>query len=112
MSSKGGNLITSLIALGTILPIGMLYSYSTYNETQITVENKYTRILDGNTSYMVADKENKLYRVNRSLWYLRFDHAEAWNSLKENNQYKVGYYGWRVPLFQMYPNIVKVQKCN
>ena len=101
--------IIGAITGSLIAPIGY-YAYGTYNTRPITIDSKFTKVFDGRTSYMVSDKDNNIYRINRSFYYWRFNNVETWNLLKENKQYTVGSYGWRAPFWGMYPNIIDVKK--
>ena len=41
------------------------------------------------------------------------DSLEDWSSIKIGDKISVRYYGWRVPIFGLFPNIVKSRsKCS
>lgn len=93
-----------------IISLKGLYAYNTYFEKEIKVKDKYTRLNEGNGSYMMSDSNNNIYRFGKSLWFMKFDNAETWNSLEKEESYKISGYGWRIPLLNIYPNVVKVDR--
>ena len=48
----------------------------------------------------------KHYNVNNSLWYWKWDSIEDWHNLETNKPLTIKYYGYRVPLIGVFPNIV------
>lgn len=107
------------IAFAVILAIaavgGVAYAGSTNNVT-CTVNSKesvvkstengtgheyrlYTEGVDGCDVFTVSDE----------LWSLNFESASTYNQIKEGETYSFTTRGWRVPIFSMFPNVVRVR---
>jgi hypothetical protein len=84
------------------------YAIGTKEEKEIFVAKKYTFDRNGYTEFMVVDINGKHYNINNSLWYWKWNSIEDWSSIKENSTIHAKFYGWRVPLFGIFPNIVNL----
>lgn len=93
-----------------------LYALGTIETKIIKVDKKYQFDRNGFTEFMIIDQDGKHYNVNNSIWYWKWDSIEDWHKLEtsgiQNKNIVVKYYGWRVPLFGMFPNIIKSQQGN
>lgn len=90
----------------TTISAQCVYSLTTCDTKSIVVKDKLMFSREGNTEFIVKDIEDKLYNVNNSLWYWKWDSLEDWTNIQTNKKYMIKYYGWRVPLFGIFPNIV------
>ena len=54
---------------------------------------------------MIVDETGKHYNVNNSLWYWKWNSIEDWHKLETNKPTTIQYYGYRIPLFGVFPNI-------
>jgi hypothetical protein len=106
----------SFLIFTGMLGLGAIYHYGTVFEKTIIVDSKYDRASGNNnniyTSYMLCDKDNNIYSVNRSLYWLSFDNAEKWNKVKENKKYQIKGYGFRIPILSLYPNLIDIKKLD
>ena len=93
--------------LGIIVSANFAYAIITKEEAQIKISKKYKFNRNGFTEFMVIDDKGKHYNVNNSLWYLKWDSIEDWHSIEINKPLDITYYGVRIPLFGIFPNIVK-----
>jgi hypothetical protein len=91
---------------GTIIFVHGFYAYLTKEEKQIFVKSKYTFTRNGYEEFMIIDNNGKHYNVNNSFWYWKFNSIEDWNNIETNKHMYIQYYGWRVPIFGMFPNII------
>jgi hypothetical protein len=82
------------------------YAFGTAETKLINVKDKYTFSRDGFTEFMIIDENNKHYNVNNSFWYWKWDSIEDWSKLEIDKQLSIKYYGWRVPVFGLFPNII------
>lgn len=81
----------------------------THFEKNITIKQKYLRSPYRKADlYMIVDNNNTIYELNNTWWKFDFNRAEKWSMLEINNMYKVKGYGFRIPIFNMYPNIYYV----
>lgn len=83
-----------------------IYSYMTCKVSTIIVKDKLVFNRDGNSEFIVRDNNDILYNMNNSLWHWKWDSIEDWFNIKKGNKVVIKYYGWRVPLFGIFPNIV------
>ena len=108
-------LLLSVVSLGG----NACYAYGTYQTKVICIHKKYQFTRNGFTQFMIVDNNGNHYNVNNSVFYWKWDSIEDWNKMetsaekekekeKEQNNKKVDikYYGWRVPLLGMFPNII------
>ena len=54
---------------------------------------------------MIIDQNGKHYNVNNSFWFWKWNSNEDWHKI-QNTEINIKYYGWRIPLFGVFPNIV------
>ena len=57
---------------------------------------------------MVIDDKGRHFNVNNSFWYWKWDAIEDWSNINviNNNKIRVSYYGYRIPILGIFPNIV------
>jgi hypothetical protein len=55
---------------------------------------------------MIIDKNGHHYNVNNSFWYWKWNSIEDCCQLETNNEIHIKYYGYRVPVFGIFPNII------
>ena len=98
---------------------GVRYAYTQYMivatdgstaESQLIVHPEGVRLMDSRSSVGVYDKSapHGIYRVSNVWWRADFNNEEDWNTLEIGKTYRVKGWGYRVPLFGMYPNIYKI----
>ena len=108
LDPKVNNFIS--ITFGTISAITIIghsaYAFGTVENKTIIVKKKYKFNRNGFTEFMVIDENDKHYNVNNSVWHWKWDSIEDWNKLEPNKEFIIKYYGWRYPLFGIFPNIV------
>ena len=91
--------------LSIMLGANFFYATITKEESQINIQKKYKFDRNGFTEFMVIDNKGKHYNVNNSFWYGKWDSVEDWSTIKEGYELNFKYYGWRVPLLGLFPNI-------
>ena len=97
----------STIGFATAVLLGHCsYALGTVENKIIQINKKYLFDRNGFTEFMIVDDNGKHYNINNSLWYWKWDSIEDWHKLEPNKKIIIKYYGWRVPLFGMFPNIV------
>jgi hypothetical protein len=94
--------------LSSIMILGhSVYALGTVESKVVKINKKYMFDRNGFTEFMIIDDNGKHYNVNNSLWYWKWNSIEDWNKLETNNDTFIKYYGWRVPLLGIFPNIVE-----
>lgn len=98
------------LKLGTAIVVSDIgYTYGTTTKKQIVVASKYKFDRRGYTDFMVVDNAGNHYSVNNSFWFMKWDSVEDWHSIELNKPLDIKYFGWRVPVFGTFPNIVKIR---
>lgn len=103
----------SSIGIGTAILLGhCAYALGTVENKIIKINTKYLFDRNGFTDFMIIDDNGKHYNVNNSLWYWKWDSIEDWHKLQPNKDIVIKYYGWRVPIFGLFPNIIMSKQDN
>lgn len=83
------------------------YVYGTGRAVTVTVEEK-ERIQDGESSKYLIFTDKGVFENTDTLLRWKFNSSDVYSALKVGKEYDVDVYGWRVPFFSVYPNIVSV----
>lgn len=86
-----------------------IYTYYTSKENELHIKQKYKYCTNGFTNFMVIDSNGFHYKVNNSLWYFKYNSIEDWSKIESGDTIKIIQYGYRIPYFSMFPNIVKTE---
>lgn len=111
INSNNDNINIFIIkTIGTVTIISTVshcaYVIGSVKNKYIKIDKKYQFDRNGFTEFMVIDNNGEHYNVNNSLWFWKWDSIEDWHNLELNKLIMVKYYGWRYPLFGMFPNII------
>jgi hypothetical protein len=107
------HVLSGILSGGTIIGLTEMvchpiYALLTVQNKMITVDKKYHFTRNGFTQFMVIDKNGNHYNVGNSMWYWKWDSIEDWHKLNPEQKIDITYYGWRKPLFGMFPRIVMI----
>jgi hypothetical protein len=91
---------------GLFLGAHACYTYGTTDTRQIIVKEKYTFTRFGFTEFMIIDRNDQHYNVANSFWHWKWDSIEDWSNIQEKNVLSITYYGGRIPIFGLFPNII------
>ncbi len=89
-----------------------IYAYSTEEKDAILVTKKYKMNRNGFTDFMIIDDKGRHFNVNNSLWYWKWNSVEDWHNIEENKQLFIRYYGWRIPVIGLFPNVTLSDKAQ
>jgi hypothetical protein len=95
-----------IVALGAICHAS--YAHVTKQRKTITITDKYITVQKGFSEFMVVDDKGNHYKVQPSLWYWKWDANERWSKLRLGEDVYCGYYGVRMPILGIFPNIFSV----
>jgi hypothetical protein len=109
---KKEEFLSRMLIFTGLLSTHCLYALSTEKKELIYVVKKYKMVRNGFTEFMVIDEKGRHLNVNNSLWYWKWDSIEEWYKIEPNKNFFIKYYGWRVPLFGLFPNIVTTDNEN
>ena len=101
LSPKAAGIISCSITAGHFA-----YAVGTKREKEINIVSKYKFTRNGFTEFMIIDSEGNHYNINNSFWYWKWDSIEDWSSIEANKKINTKYYGFRVPILGIFPNIV------
>jgi hypothetical protein len=87
-----------------------VYALTTCKKDSSIVVKKYKMVRNGFTEFMIIDDKGRHFNVNNSLWYWKWNSIEDWNNIKEGDELYFKYYGWRLPVLGLFPNIVMSNK--
>lgn len=87
-----------------------IYTYGTGDNVDLTVK-RLERIVTGSgenvsSKYLVFTEEGDVYENTDSWFRLKFNSSTVQGQFDEGESYNCDTYGWRVPFFSMYPNII------
>jgi hypothetical protein len=89
--------------------MAVLYSYFIADAVQTRITDAQMTKVDGR--FMIATEYRPL--VNEDAWYrFKFDSGTVQNEAirLKGKTVRIKKYGWRIPLFSMYENVVKVEE--
>jgi hypothetical protein len=99
-------MVLSTLGVGT----HAVYTYSSTKSSTIVIKDKYQFDRNGITEFMLIDETGKHYNINNSLWYWKWNSIEDWHKLEVNSHMRIKYYGYRIPLIGIFPNIFMSNK--
>lgn len=101
--------VLAVVGVLLLFLLPLMYVYGTQQDRTVTV-NKSERIVesDGSARYLVFAKE-EVFQNKDSFLRLKFNSSDVYNQLENGKSYTCDTYGWRIPFFSVYPNIVS---CN
>ena len=105
---KSGKFKAILIGIGAGILL-ILYSYFVADTVQTRITDAQMTKVDGR--YMIATEYRPL--VNYDAWYrFKFDSGTIQNEAirLRGKVVKLKKYGWRIPLFSEYENVVKIEE--
>lgn len=105
-----GLLLIALIGLSfTNAPYQILTSRTIENvlvkEKQVSTETEKATGKVVSTYLIFTD--HGVFRNDDALWHFKYNSSDVYGLLDNGKHYHLKVYGWRIPLFSMYPNIVK-----
>lgn len=114
MRQKGQVAIWMIILIAVFgLVSGIIVPAMTQKDVVITV-TKTDRIVERNgedihSKYLVYTEEETFENTD-SWMFWKFNSSDVQGRLLEGNRYRVKVYGWRIPFFSSYRNIVKIKE--
>lgn len=100
----------SIIGVGLISHL--TYALGTSVNDKSIIVKKYTMVRNGFTDFMIIDDKGRHFNVNNSLWYWKWNSIEEWHNLNEGDELEFKYYGWRWPVFGLFPNVYRIGQNN
>ncbi len=116
MFQKGQGLVEyvlfAFIALLVLVAVsGYVPSRAVVMTVNGVVVDKYVATDDNTSKYYVAVKTDsgvETFKEDDSIWWLKFNSADVYQSLQLGKSYQLTVTGWRFPLLSWFRNIVRV----
>lgn len=108
---KGVTVIEVIIAITIAIILLIIPIAERASETTVTftVEDKAIKRYSDDDKYLVYT-DNGTYEITDSLAYWRWDSSDLYGKIKVGKTYEAKVYGWRIPIFSSYKNIVSVEE--
>lgn len=62
------------------------------------------------TSTYLIYTDHGVLRNDDAFWFMKFNSSDFYGNLDIGHYYDLKVYGWRIPIFTMYPNIVRMKQ--
>ena len=95
--------------LAFIFAVAAFYQHGTVDHVDITVKRLERVHSESGGYYLVFTKGGEVFGNKDALFHLKFDSSDIQGRLSEGESYRAKVYGWRVPFFSMYRNIVSIR---
>lgn len=56
--------------------------------------------------------DHGVFRNDDAGWFLKYNSSDFYGKLDKDKYYRLKVYGFRIPIFSMYPNIVRVKELS
>lgn len=104
-----------VILLSIAMSISAAYQHGTVENYIVTIEDK-ERITTGSGEdishkYLIFTEE-KTFENTDALFHFKFNSSDIQGRMKIGKTYKVKTYGWRIPFFSTYENILSVSELD
>ena len=108
-------LMIGALAIGLVTLIAVpsaFYNYATQDTIVATVTEK-DRVTQGagesmSSRYLIFTDEGVLQNTD-TIFHMKFNSSDVYGSISVGDTCIFETYGWRVPLFSMYPNIISAE---
>ena len=98
--------LVSMVLLGVVFS-GLLIVKFTQDDISCSIVSK-ERVASENSSKYLIYCEDEVLENTDSFWGWKWNSSDFYRDLQEGQEYRLKVYGWRVPFFSMYRNILKI----
>lgn len=110
-----GIVAASLIVIVLLMLTNMPYQWLTQRtlehvlikDKQISTESVKTENNKVVSTYLIYT-DHGVFRNDDALWHLKWSSSDIYGQLDVGKYYNIKIYGFRIPIFSMYPNIVSI----
>lgn len=101
-----------MLAMFTLLiGISAWYSFATVEVVEATIKKSERMAQKSDTKYMVFTRD-EVFENTDSAWHNKFNSSDFYNELTVGKTYKFTVYGYRIPMFSTYRNIIDFKEVN
>ncbi|MBX9727092.1 MAG: DUF1523 family protein [Rickettsiales bacterium] len=110
-----------LFGIPALILIGLMFTNAPYQWlTQRSIEDVLIKDKQISTesdkrdgkvvsTYLIYTDQG-VFRNDDAGWHVKFNSSDVYGNLDKGKRYRMKVYGWRIPIFSMYPNIVRVEE--
>ncbi len=113
MSQRGASTFEALVGvavIGLCAVTTLAYQHGTCCENVTFTVNKAERVVSGKTSKYLIFTDKGVYENTDALWHGKWNSSDVYNKIATKKTYEARTYGWRMPFFSVYPNILDVRE--
>lgn len=99
--------IVMFIMVVAAIIMGVIYATERSELTECAVTGKEAVRSNDSNEYRVYTDNCGTLKVGDSIFIGRFDSADVYSRIKENQTYDMKLQGFRLPVFSMFPNIIE-----
>jgi hypothetical protein len=103
--------IMGIVVVVIIFFSTMFYVYGTDEYVTFTVVEK-ERVAESDSARYLIFTDGEVFENTDSLWYWKWRSSDIYGNIKEGKTYNAHVYGWRVPFFSWYRNIIKMEEVS
>ncbi len=110
-----------LIGIPALIIIALMFTNAPYQWlTQRSIDNVLVKDKQITTeSAKKGDKvqstyliftDHGVFRNDDAGWFVKYNSSDVYGNLDIGKRYRFKVYGWRIPIFSMYPNLVRAEE--
>jgi hypothetical protein len=112
-----------LLGIPALIIIGLMFTNAPYQWlTQRTIADVLIKDKQISTESDKADgkvvstyliyTDHGVFRNDDAGWFMKYNSSDVYGNLDKGARYTMKVYGWRIPIFSMYPNIVRAEEAK
>jgi hypothetical protein len=86
------------------------YQLGTVDHATITVKRGERVNKHKSSYYLVWTEQNEVFTVDDAFFHGHFNSSDLYGQLESGRKFDVKVYGWRIPFFSEYRNIIAIEK--
>ena len=106
--------IVAIILIISIVVFDVVVSNINEKNIVVTVTDKGVKVKNNDSKYLIYTKDKddnvQVLKITDSILRRRFDSSDVYAVIEPGKTYKFTTVGYRIPIFSMYPNILKYQE--
>lgn len=106
MRGDEGKIVSILVILALIVVGVIFYQQGTVKHRTAKVEEKEAVHHGGGTKYLLYPEKGEPLENTDAMFHMKFNSSTIYGEIEEGECYRFEVYGWRLPFFSMYQNII------
>lgn len=106
--------IVAIILIISIVVFDVVVSNINEKSIVVTVTDKGVKVKNNDSKYLIYTKDKddnvQVLKITDSILRRRFNSSDVYAVIEPGKTYKFTTVGYRIPIFSMYPNILKYQE--